>query len=105
MSLFPGTKLHHGSLEELYLSREPQVASGEPPHHLHKICKSISMVNVKPFKEEPRERSLSQDCWMTEASAAVVSYRLSSEHGSEVDLLPALQQGPVLCEVVSETDH
>lgn len=63
------------------------------------------MVNVKPFKEEPRERSLSQDCWMTEASAAVVSYRLSSERGSEVDLLPALQQGPVLCEVVSETDH
>lgn len=84
MSLLPGTKLYHGSLEELYLSREPQVASGEPPHRLHKLFKSISMANVKPcslkpFKEEPRERSLSQDCWMTEASAAVVSYRVSSE--------------------------
>lgn len=99
MSLFLGTKLYHGSLDELYLSRKPQVASREPPH---KICKSISMANVKPcslepFKEGSRGRSLSQDCWMTEASAAVVSYRVSSE----LDLRPALQQGPVLCEVVN----
>ncbi|XP_052020839.1 rho GTPase-activating protein 9 isoform X1 [Apodemus sylvaticus] len=71
----PGTKLYHGSLEELYLSQEPQAASGRPLHRPHKICKSVSMANVKacslkPFKEGPRERPLSRDCWATEASAA-----------------------------------
>lgn len=100
MSFFPEIKLYRGSLEELYLSQDPQVASGRPLRSPHKMCKSIGMANVKAcslksFREEPRERPLSQDCWMPEASAAaVVSYRAFSEHGSELDLQPALQRGP-----------
>ncbi|XP_021029554.1 rho GTPase-activating protein 9 isoform X1 [Mus caroli] len=67
----PGTKLYHGSLEELYLLQEPQVASGHPLHHPHKICKSVSTGNVKAcslksFKEGPGERS---HWWMTEEVA------------------------------------
>lgn len=73
----PGTKLYRGSLEDLYLSQEHQVVSGQPPHCSHKMCRSVSMANVKlcslkPFKEGPQERFLSQDCWRTEASAAAV---------------------------------
>ena len=69
-SLFPGTKLYHGSLEELYLPQEPQVASGQPLHHPHKMCKSVSTGNVKAcslksFKEGPGERS---HWWMTEVA-------------------------------------
>ncbi|XP_006513632.1 rho GTPase-activating protein 9 isoform X1 [Mus musculus] len=66
----PGTKLYHGSLEELYLPQEPQVASGQPLHHPHKMCKSVSTGNVKAcslksFKEGPGERS---HWWMTEVA-------------------------------------
>lgn len=114
-SLFPGTRLYRGSLEDLYLSQEHQVVPGQSPHCSHKMCRSVSMANVKlcslkPFKEGPQERFLSQDGWRAEASAAaVVSYRASSEHGSECDrqascTTACITAGPVLGEVVNRTD-
>ncbi|OBS58229.1 hypothetical protein A6R68_10669 [Neotoma lepida] len=70
----PETKLFHGSLEEFYLSQEPQVTSEQLPPCPHAMCRSVSMTSLKPcflkpLKEGPRERSLSQEGSMTEACA------------------------------------
>lgn len=72
------------SLEELYLFQQLHITSEEPPSCPHKMCRSVSMANIKPcfltpLKEGPRESSLSKDRWMTEASANMVSYKSSSE--------------------------
>lgn len=69
-----GTKRLHGSLEEFYLSQEPQVTSEEPPPCPHKMCRSVStsdlkMCFLKPLKEGRRESSVSKDRLMTEVSA------------------------------------
>ncbi|XP_041527559.1 rho GTPase-activating protein 9 isoform X2 [Microtus oregoni] len=68
-----GTKMFHGSLEELYLSQETQVTSEQPPPCSRKMCRSVSMAYLKPcflkpLREGPRERSLPQEGSMTEAS-------------------------------------
>ncbi|KAH0520412.1 Rho GTPase-activating protein 9 [Microtus ochrogaster] len=69
----PGTKMFHGSLEELYLSQETQITSEQPPPCSRKMCRSVSMAYLKPcflkpLREGPRERSLPQEGSMTEAS-------------------------------------
>lgn len=75
--------MFHGSLEELYLPQEPQVTSEQPPPCSRKMYRSVSMAYLKPcflkpLREGPRERSLSQEGSMTEASTDTVSHRSSS---------------------------
>lgn len=91
--LFSGTKMFHGSLEELYLSQETQVTSEQPPPCSRKMCRSVSMAYLKPcflkpLREGPRERSLPQEGSMTEASTDTVSHRSSPEHGPWSVTLP-----------------
>ncbi|TKC46841.1 hypothetical protein EI555_015251, partial [Monodon monoceros] len=78
--LFPGPKLLPGSLEEMHLCQETpgraQATSEQPPPLPPKMCRSISVSNLrpsllKPFQEGPSRRSLSQEDLLTEADANV----------------------------------
>ncbi|XP_059792270.1 rho GTPase-activating protein 9 isoform X2 [Balaenoptera ricei] len=72
----PGPKLFPGSLEETHLSQETpgraQATSEQPPPLPPKMCRSISVTNLRPsllknFQEGPSRRSLSQEDLLTEA--------------------------------------
>ncbi|XP_077613685.1 rho GTPase-activating protein 9 isoform X1 [Crocuta crocuta] len=86
----PGPKLFPGSLEELHLSQEPsgraQATSKQPPPLPPKMCRSVSVTNLrptlqKPFQEGANGRSLSQENLLTEASANTARPQpLMSEH-------------------------
>ncbi|XP_033722309.1 rho GTPase-activating protein 9 isoform X3 [Tursiops truncatus] len=74
----PGPKLLPGSLEEMYLCQETpgraQATSEQPPPLPPKMCRSISVSNLrpsllKPFQEGPSRRSLSQEDLLTDADA------------------------------------
>lgn len=88
ISLSAGPKLFLGSLEKLHLSQETpgraQATSQQPPPLPPKMCRSVSVTDLKstplkPFQEGPSGRSLSQEDLLTEASANVVSHS-SPEH-------------------------
>lgn len=79
----PGSNLFHGSLEELHLPQAPlgkvQAMSEEPPPLPPKICRSVSVSNLrtsllKPLQEGPSGRSLSQGDLLTEAIDNMVSH-------------------------------
>ncbi|XP_025782688.1 rho GTPase-activating protein 9 [Puma concolor] len=86
----PGPKLFPGSLEELHLSQEPpgraQATSKQPPPLPPKMCRSVSVTNLrptllKPFQEGASGRSLSQENLLTEADANPARPQpLMSEH-------------------------
>uniref|UniRef100_A0A667GPE4 Rho GTPase activating protein 9 n=1 Tax=Lynx canadensis TaxID=61383 RepID=A0A667GPE4_LYNCA len=86
----PGPKLFPGSLEELHLSQEPpgraQATSKQPPPLPPKMCRSVSVTNLrptllKPFQEGASGRSLSQENLLTEANANPARPQpLMSEH-------------------------
>uniref|UniRef100_A0A673TD06 Rho GTPase activating protein 9 n=1 Tax=Suricata suricatta TaxID=37032 RepID=A0A673TD06_SURSU len=86
----PGSKLFPGSLEELHLSQEPpggaQATSKQPPPLPPKMCRSVSVTNLrptllKPFQEGTSGRSLSQENLLTEANANTARPQpLMSEH-------------------------
>ncbi|XP_027451619.1 rho GTPase-activating protein 9 isoform X1 [Zalophus californianus] len=86
----PGPKLFHGSMEEWHLSQEPpgrtQTTSKQPPPLPPKMCRSISVTNLrptvlKPFQERTSGRSFSQEDLLPEASAnAARPQPLMSEH-------------------------
>ncbi|XP_045870023.1 rho GTPase-activating protein 9 isoform X2 [Meles meles] len=86
----PGPKVFHGSAEELHLSQEPpgrtQTASKRPPPLPPKMCRSVSVTNLrptllKPFQEGAGGRSLSQEDLLPEASANTARPQpLMSEH-------------------------
>ncbi|KAM7328281.1 hypothetical protein ACRRTK_012373 [Alexandromys fortis] len=89
----PGTKMFHGSLEELYLSQETQVTAEQPPPCSRKMCRSVSMAYLKPcflkpLREGPRERSLPQEGSMTEASTDTGLPSLSRSRSSPWGDLP-----------------
>nr|XP_030722387.1 rho GTPase-activating protein 9 isoform X1 [Globicephala melas] len=74
----PGPKLLPGSLEEMHLCQETpgraQATSEQPPPLPPKMCRSISVSNLrpsllKPFQEGPSRRSLSQEDLLTDADA------------------------------------
>lgn len=86
ISLFLGPKLFPGSLEELHLSQEPpgraQATSKQPPPLPPKMCRSVSVTNLrptllKPFQEGASGRSLSQENLLTEVNADPVSHSSS----------------------------
>ncbi|XP_045320345.1 rho GTPase-activating protein 9 isoform X2 [Leopardus geoffroyi] len=86
----PGPKLFPGSLEELHLSQEPagraQATSKQPPPLPPKMCRSVSVTNLrptllKPFQEGASGRSLSQENLLTEVNADPARPQpLMSEH-------------------------
>ncbi|KAI4577833.1 hypothetical protein MJT46_019364 [Ovis ammon polii x Ovis aries] len=74
----PGPKLFPGSLEEMNLCQEPpgraQATSEQPPPLPPKMCRSVSVTNLrpsllKPFQAGPSGRSLSQENLLTETDA------------------------------------
>ncbi|XP_059969903.1 rho GTPase-activating protein 9 isoform X2 [Mesoplodon densirostris] len=74
----PGPKLFPGSLEEMHLYQETpgraQATSEQPPPLPPKLCRSISVSNLrpsllKPFQEGPSRRSLSQEDLLTDVDA------------------------------------
>ncbi|KAB1269673.1 Rho GTPase-activating protein 9 [Camelus dromedarius] len=93
----PGPQLLPGSMEELPLCQEPpgraQASSKQPPPLPTKICRSVSVTNLrptllKPFREGPSERSLSQEDLLTAASADVARPQ------------PLMSEPPVYCNLV-----
>ncbi|XP_034499967.1 rho GTPase-activating protein 9 isoform X3 [Ailuropoda melanoleuca] len=86
----PGPKLCHGSAKELHLSQEPpgraQTTSKQPPPLPPKMCRSVSVTNLrptlpKPFQEGASGRSLSQEDLLPEANANTARPQpLMSEH-------------------------
>ncbi|XP_035933830.1 rho GTPase-activating protein 9 isoform X3 [Halichoerus grypus] len=86
----PGPKFFHGSMEELHLSQEPpgrtQTASKQPPPLPPKMCRSVSVTNLrptvlKPFQEGTSGRSFSQEDLLPEARANTARPQpLMSEH-------------------------
>ncbi|XP_064447083.1 rho GTPase-activating protein 9 isoform X1 [Mirounga angustirostris] len=86
----PGPKLFHGSMEELHLSQEPpgrtQTTSKQPPPLPPKMCRSVSVTNLrptvlKPFQEGTSGRSFSQEDLLPEARANTARPQpLMSEH-------------------------
>ncbi|XP_032730452.1 rho GTPase-activating protein 9 isoform X2 [Lontra canadensis] len=86
----PGPKVFRGSAEELHLSQEPpgrtQTTSKRPPPLPPKMCRSVSVTNLrptllKPFQEGASGRSLSQEDLLPEASANTARPQpLMSEH-------------------------
>ncbi|XP_007948217.1 rho GTPase-activating protein 9 [Orycteropus afer afer] len=93
----PGSKLFHGSLEELHLSQAPpnrvQAMSKEPPPLPQKVCRSVSVANLrpsllKPLQEGPTGRSLSQGDLLTEAIANMAEPQ------------PLMSEPPVYCNLV-----
>uniref|UniRef100_A0A452V1F6 SH3 domain-containing protein n=1 Tax=Ursus maritimus TaxID=29073 RepID=A0A452V1F6_URSMA len=79
----PGPELCHGSPEELHVSQEPpggtQTTSRQPPPLPPKMCRSVSVTNLrptlpKPFQEGASGRSLSQEDLLPEANANTVSH-------------------------------
>ncbi|KAM5254204.1 rho GTPase-activating protein 9 isoform 1-T1 [Hipposideros larvatus] len=92
-----GPKLFLGSLEKQQLSQATPGrahATSQQPRPLHpKMCRSISVTNLKPtllkpFQEGPRGRSLSQEDLLTEASANVAGPQ------------PLMSEAPVYCNLV-----
>nr|XP_020019288.1 rho GTPase-activating protein 9 isoform X2 [Castor canadensis] len=89
----PESKLFHGSLEELHLSQSPQATSELPPPLPPKMCRSVSVANLrrsllKPLQEGPSGRSLSLEDLLTEASPNMVEPQ------------PLMSQAPVYCNLV-----
>lgn len=93
----PGPQLLPGSMEELPLCQEPpgraQASSKQPPPLPTKMCRSVSVTNLrptllKPFREGPSERSLSQEDLLTAASADVARPQ------------PLMSEPPVYCNLV-----
>nr|XP_019598008.1 PREDICTED: rho GTPase-activating protein 9 isoform X1 [Rhinolophus sinicus]XP_019598009.1 PREDICTED: rho GTPase-activating protein 9 isoform X1 [Rhinolophus sinicus] len=93
----PGPKLFLGSLEKLHLSQETpgraQATSQQPPPLPPKMCRSVSVTDLKstplkPFQEGPSGRSLSQEDLLTEASANVAGPQ------------PLMSETPVYCNLV-----
>nr|XP_031531617.1 rho GTPase-activating protein 9 isoform X2 [Vicugna pacos] len=93
----PGPQLLPGSMEELPLCQEPpgraQASSKQPPPLPTKMCRSVSVTNLrptllKPFREGPSERSLSQEDLLTVASANVARPQ------------PLMSEPPVYCNLV-----
>uniref|UniRef100_A0A452RYJ6 Rho GTPase activating protein 9 n=1 Tax=Ursus americanus TaxID=9643 RepID=A0A452RYJ6_URSAM len=86
----PGPELCHGSPEELHVSQEPpggtQTTSRQPPPLPPKMCRSVSVTNLrptlpKPFQEGASGRSLSQEDLLPEANANTARPQpLMSEH-------------------------
>ncbi|XP_006897652.1 PREDICTED: rho GTPase-activating protein 9 [Elephantulus edwardii] len=91
-----GSKLFHGSLEELHLSQTPhsrtQAMSEKPPPLPPKICRSISVNNLSSGilknQEEPNERSLSQRDLLTGAVNSMAGHQ------------PLMSEPPVYCNLV-----
>lgn len=105
ISLFPRPKLFPGSLEEMSLCQEPpgraQATWEQPPPLPPKMCRSVSVTNLrpsllKPFQEGPSGRPLSQENLLTETDAHMVSHSTSLE---QLSLL-----GSVLGTLGNETD-
>ncbi|XP_004773275.1 rho GTPase-activating protein 9 isoform X1 [Mustela putorius furo] len=93
----PGPKVFHGSAEELCLSQEPpgrtQTTSKRPPPLPPKMCRSVSVSNLrptllKPFQEGASSRSLSQEDLLPEASANTARPQ------------PHMSEHPVYCNLV-----
>ncbi|XP_003405201.2 rho GTPase-activating protein 9 isoform X2 [Loxodonta africana] len=93
----PGSNLFHGSLEELHLPQAPlgkvQAMSEEPPPLPPKICRSVSVSNLrtsllKPLQEGPSGRSLSQGDLLTEAIDNMAEPQ------------PLMSEPPVYCNLV-----
>ncbi|XP_004429361.1 PREDICTED: rho GTPase-activating protein 9 isoform X1 [Ceratotherium simum simum] len=93
----PGPKLFPGSLEKLHLSQEPpgraQATSEQPPPLPPKMCRSVSVTNLRPtllqpFQEGPSSRSLSQEDLLTESSADMARPQ------------PLMSEPPVYCNLV-----
>ncbi|XP_006859535.1 PREDICTED: rho GTPase-activating protein 9 [Chrysochloris asiatica] len=93
----PGSKLFHGSLEELHQSQIPtgrvQAMSEEPPPLPPKICRSVSVANLRqsllnPLQDGPSGRSLSQGDLLTDAIANMAGPQL------------LMSETPVYCNLV-----
>ncbi|XP_046516331.1 rho GTPase-activating protein 9 isoform X1 [Equus quagga] len=93
----PGPKLFPGSLEKLHLSREApgraQATSEQPPPLPPKMCRSVSVTNLRPtlrqpFQEGPSGRSLSQEDLLMESSADMARPQ------------PLMSEPPVYCNLV-----
>nr|XP_055184562.1 rho GTPase-activating protein 9 isoform X2 [Nyctereutes procyonoides] len=93
----PGPKLHLGSREELQLPQEApgrtQTSSKQPPPLPPKMCRSVSVTNLrpsllKPFQEGASGRSLSQEDLLTEAGA------------NKARPQPLMSEHPVYCNLV-----
>lgn len=106
ISLCPGPKLFPGSLEEMNLCQEPpgraQATWEQPPPLPPKMCRSVSVTNLrpgllKPPQEGPSGRSLSQEDLLTETDADMVS------HGTSLEQLSLL--GSVLGTLGNKTDR
>ncbi|XP_048216991.1 rho GTPase-activating protein 9 isoform X3 [Perognathus longimembris pacificus] len=89
-----GPKLFRGSLEELHASPVPQATTSEhPPPLSTKICRSVSVANLRPslqqpLQEGPSGRALSQEYLLTEADANLVEPQ------------PHMSENPVYCNLV-----
>uniref|UniRef100_A0A8C4LEZ9 Rho GTPase activating protein 9 n=1 Tax=Equus asinus asinus TaxID=83772 RepID=A0A8C4LEZ9_EQUAS len=97
----PGPKLFPGSLEKLHLSRKApgraQATSEQPPPLPPKMCRSVSVTNLRPtlrqpFQEGPSGRSLSQEDLLMESSADMVT-RDSEVEGPSTCFSNSLPQG------------
>ncbi|XP_025332647.1 rho GTPase-activating protein 9 isoform X4 [Canis lupus baileyi] len=93
----PGPKLHLDSREELHLPQEApgrtQTSSKQPPPLPPKMCRSVSVTNLrpsllKPFQEGASGRSLSQEDLLTEAGA------------NKARPQPLMSEHPVYCNLV-----
>lgn len=75
-----------------------QATSEQPPPLPPKMCRSISVSNLRPsllqpFQEGPSRRSLSQEDLLTEADVNMVSHSASSEQSVNRHLLLGLVVG------------
>ncbi|XP_053412206.1 rho GTPase-activating protein 9 isoform X2 [Nycticebus coucang] len=93
----PEPKLFHSSLEELHMSQalpdRAQATSEQPPPLPPKMCRSVSVANLrasplKPTQEGPSGRSLSQEDLLSEAKASMTGPQ------------PLMSDPPVYCNLV-----
>ncbi|XP_048662556.1 rho GTPase-activating protein 9 isoform X7 [Marmota marmota marmota] len=89
----PGPKLFRGSLEKVHLSQAHQPTSEQPPPLPPKMCRSVSVANLrpsllKPLQERPNGRSFSQENLLSKTSANMAEPQ------------PLMSEAPVYCNLV-----
>nr|XP_040136363.1 rho GTPase-activating protein 9 isoform X3 [Ictidomys tridecemlineatus] len=89
----PGPKLFRGSLEKVHLSQAHQPTSEQPPPLPPKMCRSVSVANLrpsllKPLQERPNGRSFSQEDLLSKTSANMAEPQ------------PLMSEAPVYCNLV-----
>ncbi|KAM5174247.1 rho GTPase-activating protein 9 isoform 1-T1 [Callospermophilus lateralis] len=89
----PGPKLFCGSLEKVHLSQAHQPTSEQPPPLPPKMCRSVSVANLrpsllKPLQERPNGRSFSQEDLLSNTTANMAEPQ------------PLMSEAPVYCNLV-----